>query len=395
MPFIVFDTAIGPTGLAWNDVGITALQLPEATAAKTRIRLVAKSGEGVAWTVKSAPPWVRDAVARVQTHLGGEPQDLTCVRLDFARVAPFTSRVYEAARRVATGKTVSYGELARAAGSPGAARAVGRAMATNPFPIVVPCHRVLASGGKPGGFSAFGGVVTKDRLLAIEKSPVRLTAPAKAARRPANAFDARAAIRHLHTVDPVLGRHIERMGPYAFEPRQTKETFDALAEAIVYQQLSGKAAATIFGRVLALYPNGRLDPKGVHATTDDLLRGAGLSRAKVASLRDLAARADAGGVPDLTTLAAMDDDAIVDTLTQVRGIGRWTVEMLLMFRLGRPDVLPLADYGIRKGFAKVFRGRRDGDLASPAEIAKRGERWRPYRSVASWYLWRALEVKPG
>jgi 3-methyladenine DNA glycosylase/8-oxoguanine DNA glycosylase len=125
-----------------------------------------------------------------------------------------------------------------------------------------------------------------------------------------------------------------------------------------------------------------------------VLRGAGLSRAKIASLRDLAARSAGGQVPSLAALARMDDEAIVEALTAIRGVGRWTVEMLLMFRLGRPDVLPLADFGIRKGFAKVFRSRRaraDG-LASPAEIARRGERWRPYRSVASWYLWRALDA---
>jgi 3-methyladenine DNA glycosylase/8-oxoguanine DNA glycosylase len=118
-----------------------------------------------------------------------------------------------------------------------------------------------------------------------------------------------------------------------------------------------------------------------------------LSRPKAASLRDLATRTAAGTVPSLRRLRAMEDEAIVEALTEIRGIGRWTVEMLLMFRLGRPDVLPLTDYGIRKGFSLVFRrrGARADALPSPAEVARRGERWRPYRSVASWYLWRALE----
>jgi methylated-DNA-[protein]-cysteine S-methyltransferase len=394
MPFLLFETAIGPTGLAWNDAGVTAIQLPEATPAATRARLVAKSREQVEATPRTTPSWVRDAIDRMRMHLNGDPQDLSGVRLDLARVAPFTARVYEAARLVPAGRTVSYGELAHGAGSPGAARAVGRAMATNPFPIVVPCHRVLAAGGKPGGFSAFGGVTTKDRLLAIEKAPVRLTA---AKSEPTSVpYDARAAIRHLSAADAVLGRHIARVGALALELKQTKDTFGALAEAIVYQQLSGKAAATIFGRVLALCPNRRLAPRDVLATKDDVLRGAGLSRAKLASLRDLAERSEAGSVPTLKSLATMDDEAIVDVLTQVRGIGRWTVEMLLIFRLGRPDVLPVADYGIRKGFAKVFPGRRgrgdDAALASPAEITRRGEHWRPFRSAASWYLWRALDA---
>jgi 3-methyladenine DNA glycosylase/8-oxoguanine DNA glycosylase len=206
-------------------------------------------------------------------------------------------------------------------------------------------------------------------------------------------YDPKAAIRHLIAADPAFGRHITRVGEFGLELRRTKDVFGALAEAIVYQQLSGKAAATIFTRVVALCPNGRLEPKRILTTKDTALRGAGLSRAKAASLRDLAERTEAGSVPTLKSLARMDDEAIVDTLTAIHGIGRWTVEMLLMFRLGRPDVLPLADYGIRKGFAKVFRRRGDGDaLPPPADIARRGERWRPYRSVASWYLWRALDT---
>ncbi|HWP65554.1 MAG TPA: DNA-3-methyladenine glycosylase 2 family protein [Candidatus Limnocylindria bacterium] len=206
-------------------------------------------------------------------------------------------------------------------------------------------------------------------------------------------YDARAALRHLAAADPVLGRHIERVGPFGLELRRTSDTFTALAEAIVYQQLSGKAAATIFGRLAALFPGG-LAADALLATADAPLRAAGLSRAKLASLRDLAARTAAGAVPTLSALRRMDDDAIVEALTPIRGIGRWTVEMLLIFRLGRPDVLPLADYGIRKGFGVVFRRRGNGadGLPAPAEVSRRGERWRPYRSVASWYLWRALDA---
>jgi len=206
-------------------------------------------------------------------------------------------------------------------------------------------------------------------------------------------YDVRAALRHLRAADPALGRHIDRVGAFALQLRGTAEPFMTLAEAIVYQQLSGKAAATIFGRLTALYPDGGLAPERILSTGDETLRGVGLSRAKAASLRDLATRTAAGTVPSLAKLRAMEDDAIIEALTEIRGIGRWTVEMLLMFRLGRPDVLPLSDYGIRKGFARVFRrrGAADDALPSPADVARRGERWRPYRSVASWYLWRALD----
>jgi 3-methyladenine DNA glycosylase/8-oxoguanine DNA glycosylase len=207
-------------------------------------------------------------------------------------------------------------------------------------------------------------------------------------------YRAATALRHLRRADPTLGRHIDRVGAYGLRLQETHDVFGALAEAVVYQQLSGKAAATIFGRLAAAFPDGRPTPQRLLALPDATLRGAGLSRAKAASLRDLATRAVAGGVPSLDALQGMPDDAVVDTLTQVRGIGRWTVEMLLIFRLGRPDVLPLADYGIRKGFGRIFRrrGRTAAELPSPAEIARRGERWRPYRSVASWYLWRAVDA---
>ena len=179
---------------------------------------------------------------------------------------------------------------------------------------------------------------------------------------------------------------------YNIAPAVSIRPFDALAESIAYQQLSGKAAATIFGRVRALYPKTKwLDPAKILATPDDNFRAAGLSRAKTAAIKDLAAMTIDGTVPSGRVLLGMSDDAIITRLTQVRGIGRWTVEMLLLFDLGRPDVWPVDDYGVRKGFAKTF-GRRK--LPTPKQLMKIGEKWRPYRSVAAWYFWRALDA-PG
>lgn len=202
-------------------------------------------------------------------------------------------------------------------------------------------------------------------------------------------FDADAALAHLRGADARLGDFIDRHGPFAMRLEDTSSTFAALAEAIVYQQLNGRAAATIFGRFTALYP-GRRFPLAdeVLATPDDVLRAAGLSRNKMLAIRDLAERTMRGEVPDVPALRRMPDDDVVACLTAVRGIGRWTAEMLLMFRLGRPDVLPVDDYGVRKGFAVVHRKRA---LPTPGELLRHGERWRPYRSVASWYLWRAAE----
>jgi methylated-DNA-[protein]-cysteine S-methyltransferase len=393
MPWTIFETAIGPCGLVWTDAGVSCLQLPEATPDLTIARMLSRAGD--AGEREAPPPWVKEAIALVVAHLEGKPQSFARVPLDLRSVTPFRARVYRELQRVPAGSTISYGELARAVGSPGASRAVGAAMADNPVPILVPCQRVLGSSGEPGGFSAYGGLVTKERLLALEGSSLRPTQPPlfAATNGAPLPYDRAEAMRHLRAADPVLATHVDAVGDFGLRLKRTEGTFAALAESIVYQQLNGKAAATIFGRVRALFPKGRLDPRLLLETSDGVLRGAGLSKNKVLALRDLADKTVSGTIPTLAQLQRMDDEAIVEALTSVRGIGRWTVQMLLIFRLGRPDVLPVADFGIKKGFARVFhRGKRKNDLPTEADLLRRGERWRPFRSVASWYLWRAADA---
>lgn len=197
-------------------------------------------------------------------------------------------------------------------------------------------------------------------------------------------FDVTAARRHLRK-DRQLAALMKRIGPFGMTLKRPPSTFHALAEAITYQQLTGKAAATIFGRVL----DGKrvLRAADVAKRSDDQLRAAGLSRAKTAAFRDLATRAVNRQIPSLGQLQHLDDPTIIARLTAVRGIGRWTVEMLLIFTLGRPDVLPAADYGVQKGYANAF----STELPTPKQLAAHAERWSPYRSVASWYLWRAAD----
>jgi DNA-3-methyladenine glycosylase II len=198
------------------------------------------------------------------------------------------------------------------------------------------------------------------------------------------------AEKHLAATDPRMAKLIGRSLRYKVKPGTSIRPFDALAESIAYQQLNGKAAATIWKRVRALYPRRKyLDPRHVRETPDEKLRGAGLSRTKVAAIKDLAAKTIDGTVPSARVLAKMSDEEIIARLTTVRGIGRWTVEMLLLFDLGRPDVWPVDDYGVRKGFAKTFGKRK---LPKPKQLMKLGEKWRPHRSVAAWYFWRALDV---
>lgn len=203
-------------------------------------------------------------------------------------------------------------------------------------------------------------------------------------------FDPREAVRVLTEADSRLGELIRRSIEFQFEMDPMQSPYDALLEAIVYQSISGKAAKTIFARVQALSASGRSpSPEEILRLRKQALRRAGLSGAKIAAVRDLAQKTIEGVVPTLEEALGMSDEELVQRLISVRGVGAWTVEMFLIFRLGRPDVLPIHDYGVRKGFALTYRKRR---IPTPRELSKYGERWRPYRTVASWYMWRAVQL---
>ncbi len=385
--FAFFDTRVGRCGITWSDTGIAGVELPDSRDPATLARLARRHPE---LRPAPPPPYVRQTMAGITALLQGEKTDLSRVRLDMRDVRPFQRRVYEVVRRIAPGTTRTYGDIARSAGSPGAARAVGQALGRNPFAIIVPCHRVLSGDGRIGGFSAAGGIAVKLELLAIEAGgPCRPPALRSSGR--SRAVDLRRATRHLRRADPALSRIMDQAGSFRLHMRRSSSVFAALAEAIVHQQLSGKAAVSIHARLRALFPRAHEDlrPRDILAASYRKLRSAGLSHSKVLSLQDLAQRAAAGTIPTLEQLEMMDDEAIIDSLVAVRGIGRWTVEMLLIFRLGRPDILPLDDYGIRKGYAITFRKRA---LPDRTQLAGHGDRWKPYRTVASWYLWRALEL---
>lgn len=197
-------------------------------------------------------------------------------------------------------------------------------------------------------------------------------------------------LAHLTRADPILGGVIRAAGPLKLELRD-HEPFQALAQAIAHQQLNGTAANTILRRLVATC--GKSDfptPQEILDASAATVRAAGFSFAKVAALKDLAAKTLAAIVPDRRTLTDLEDAVIIERLTQVRGVGRWTVEMLLMFQLGRPDVLPVDDFGVRAGFRAAYGLTR---LPKPKVLALWGERWKPYRSAAAWYLWRALELE--
>jgi DNA-3-methyladenine glycosylase II len=193
-------------------------------------------------------------------------------------------------------------------------------------------------------------------------------------------------VRALAATDPVLARLIDRIGPCTLQPKGEPDLFQALLRSIIFQQLHGKAATAIHARVVALMPQSSAE--SLHALPDEFLRGAGLSANKLLAVRDLAAKTLDGTVPPITVVAKLSDDALIECLTRVRGIGPWTVQMLMIFYLGRPDVMPASDFGIRKAFSLLYRRGRP---VTPAAILRHARRWRPHRSLASWYLWRSLD----
>jgi len=197
---------------------------------------------------------------------------------------------------------------------------------------------------------------------------------------------ARKARAHLRRVDPVIARVMEQVGPYSPGDRTGGSHFHALIRAIVFQQLSGKAATTILNRFLALFPNNEPTPEAILALTDEQLRSVGLSRQKSGYLRDLAAKIQSGAVP-LDHVDALPDTELIAHLVQVKGIGRWTAQMFLMFKLGRVDVLPELDLGIQNAIKRAYRKRQ----VLPKDVLRIGAKWTPYSSIACWYLWRSLD----
>jgi DNA-3-methyladenine glycosylase II len=198
------------------------------------------------------------------------------------------------------------------------------------------------------------------------------------------------AVQFLTGADPVLGKLIRRVGPITLQPRRLSP-FQSLSQAVIYQQLSGKAAATILSRFRALFPGrGFPTPKQVRGMDVDRLRSAGLSRPKCAYLRSIAEHAMQGSVLALEECDRLTDADLVARLTQIKGVGQWTVEMLLIFNLGRPDVLPVHDLGVRRGYQLAY-GKRQ--LPAPRHLARVGRRWAPYRTTAAWYLWRAVDLQ--
>lgn len=390
--YTLFDSPVGPIGLVWTKQGLKALLLPEKTRRATELEIQKRYPSA---GPKTSSSQIQRIIRQIQGLLAGKPETFSRVTLDLSSVSVFYRSVYEAARAIPPGQTQSYGQIAQALGKKGAARAVGQALGRNPIAIIIPCHRVLGQNGAIGGFSAPGGTKTKVQLLELEQwsgkpisASVKKRSPSPApARAKAHRSELPLGAAFLRKTEPKFRPIIDRAGPMRLETKKKADVFSAFAKAITHQQLNGKAAASIWARVSALGDGGFTATFAASAPLA-LLRSAGLSEAKALSIRDLAERILSGEIPERRALARLSDEAIVQTMTSVRGVGRWTVEMFLIFDLGRPDVLSTGDYGVRKGYSVVFG---TPELPSPKELAEYGQRWAPHRTAATWYLWRALE----
>jgi DNA-3-methyladenine glycosylase II len=378
----VFETPLGFCAIAWKTRGIGAsptvvfFQLPEATKQLTEER-IARISKG---RRAGAPPAIADLINKVQKHLRGDPQDFRDASIDLAGTGPFAQQVYKACAAIPAGRTMTYGELAEAIDRPSAGRAIGQALGRNPIPLIIPCHRVLAAGNKPGGFSAPGGLATKAKMLEIEGVAIGLPATIKSLQ----------TLKRMATVlkkkDPRLAKCLAK--PIEFRLRPHHSPYETLIEAVVHQQLSPKAAGTILGRVKDLYPGSKIPgPAALLATPDAHLRNAGLSKSKTKALKDIARKTLDNVVPSSQEIASLNNEEIIKRLTSIYGVGRWTVEMMLIFNLGRTDVYPVDDYALRKAIAQVFKLK---EIPGPEQSRTIGEAWRPYRTVASLYLWNCI-----
>lgn len=382
-----FSTALGPAAIVWRNGQVSGLLLPEASQASLR-KKIAQFYSDCQIAVPPAP--IARLVEQIQSYFAGKPADFKIAKLDISGCTPFCQEVYENLRKVRAGSLISYKALAEACGRPSAARAIGLAAGKNPIPLLIPCHRIVNADGRLGGFSAGGGTSLKAQMLRLEdieveeKPFLRIKAPLLI-----SDCDIDQALKQLSHVDADMKRLIKTAPRFNLEFNANTSIFQALLESIVYQQLTGKAAATIFRRVLDLF-SGKHDvtPLDIIRAGESELRSAGLSQNKVLAIKDLAQFAISGNLPEHAQMRLLSNSEIINRLVHIRGIGRWTIEMLLIFKLGRADVMAADDYGLRKGLAAI-RGHKE--LPTPAELARQALAWKPYRSIASWYLWRAAE----
>lgn len=362
-----FSTVVGLMAMSWTPKGVDRLEMG-----------LSQEPVDFAPGVPHRPRpkgTAAQVVRRVQSHLQGKSDDFLDIPVNFGKMSVYSIKVLKALRKVASGKTVTYGQLAAQTGKPKASRAVGRIMGSNPVPLIVPCHRCLGADGSLTGFSSEGSLGLKAHVLHLE----------------GHVFNPEhtAGMAHLAKRDKVMRKLIKVCPPFRPLPDKPQTPWDNLVTAIIHQQLAVKAGRTIAGRVRALTPGKRYPtPEEMLVFSDEELRAVGLSGQKTSYVRDLAKRVSEGSLK-LAGLRRLDDQQVIEKLTEVRGIGVWSAQMHLMFHLGRLDVLPVGDLGLQIACSKAYG--LEEKYASATEMEELGQKWAPYRSIASWYLWRSLD----
>ncbi len=372
MVTVTLGTALGPVSV-------------DATADKVvRIRLHPRQAAISPTSGRPPSPWLQHLGQRIARHLEGDTQDFSTVPLDLSGVSEFARQVYQELRGVRAGTTLSYKALACRVDRPQGARAVARAMAANPCPIIIPCHRVVAASGALTGFSGGDGVLTKALLLASEGVLPRVSRADLAG---ASIFDPAIYQMGLARLrqDPLFARLLDTGGEEPPVRAFGDNPFASLVQAICYQQLAGAAAATIYGRVKKAL-GGEPTVERLRAAPDAALVEAGLSGGKRRAVRALVHAVENGQV-DLGRLSVLPYQTLKEQLTAVPGIGPWTVEMVAIFHLGYPDIFSPGDLGVRKAIARLL-GR--WEPVTPEEATRVARRWQPFSTLATLALWRSL-----
>lgn len=383
----LFKTASGYCAIVFRNKRVCALFLPGQNKTELKSCMFHRFPEATSVAHKS---YCQKTIEKIVQYFDGQQPSLAHIRLDLSDCPPFHQKIYEVLQKTQPGTTVSYKSLADLCDRPKAARAVGQAMAANPIPLLIPCHRVVKTSGELGNFSAVTGVKLKAAMLKLENVVLNSSENALELPRTLKELDLGLAAQTLAKQDPDFKPIVQLFPVPGLKIDKISSPFQALLESIVHQQLTGKAATTIFGRLASLF-SGNITPMDIVRATDDELRSAGLSGAKVLAMRDLAQYTAQNRLPTLKQLERMPNEEVIAILSRLRGIGRWTIEMILIFKLGRADILAKDDYGLQKGLA-VLRGT--DKLPTPKELMQQALKWKPYCSIAAWYLWRAAEMGP-
>ena len=378
--FSFYESVLGKCALVWGGEGVLRNFLPFESPSETQNEVLHEFAEAVETGLNKE---MQKVVSKLRLAISGAKVDFNDVLINKSNWSPFNKKIYEYTQSIPTGSTTTYGFLADAIGHPNAFRAVGTALGKNPLPIIIPCHRVLGRDGSLRGFSASNGIITKQILLRLEGCEVQP---------PFIGYDPLESSDFLAKSDPRLAKLIKLVGPPCINIPRKVQIFEPLSRAIISQQISVKAAQSISRKLTEEFgkKNGNLDIERIFKARHEKLKACGLSENKALYLKELAKHARDKQLPSGEELKCMSNSEVVDSLTKLKGVGKWTAEMILIFQFGRADVLAVDDLALRKGHG-ILLGKKNHE-SSREQLETYAKRWRPYRSAGCWYLWRLNKI---